>query len=507
MSESKKTLAFVGVAVLLMGTAVLATWPRERRPAEFVGQGEPFFPNFTDPLACTSLEVIDFDEETASAVPFKVELKDGKWVIPSHYDYPADAKDRLAKTAAGVIDLKKDVVVSDRPDQWEELGVIDPLDTKSTSLKGRGKRVTLKDKSGEILADLIIGKPVPGRSGQRYVRVPDPRQRWTYAVNVNVDLSTRFADWIETNLLKVDTSKIRKVTFDLHKVDPERRTLEKGEVLTVERKDSTAPWQLEGGLPEGQELDTAKLSTLTTALADLKIVGVRPKPPGLTQDLKLGDGKVTPTTNQALASLLTKGFYPTRDGLYSNQGEVRVACEDGVVYTLRFGEVTFATGEALSAGKEEDQPQDKAKGKEKEKDKEGSKAEGVESRYLMVTAAFDSSLIAAPAPPKVAEAGELPADVFQRTAQEKADKEKAEKEKAEREKADYERKVEAGKKRAKELTDRFAAWYYVVPGSAFRDIRLDRSALIRPKSESKDTAAPPASGLNFNPGGLPPGHP
>ena len=128
--------------------------------AAFNDQGKPFFPDFKDPLACTDLEVVDYDPTTATRRRFKVKFKDGKWVIPSHYDYPADAKDRLAKTAAGVMDLTKDTIRSDRVEDQEELGVIDPLDTKATILKGRGKRVTLRDKSEKVLADFIIGKEV-----------------------------------------------------------------------------------------------------------------------------------------------------------------------------------------------------------------------------------------------------------------------------------------------------------------------------------------------------------
>ena len=37
-------------------------------------------------------------------------FKDNKWVIPSHYNYPADARDRLSKTAAAVMDLTKDTI-------------------------------------------------------------------------------------------------------------------------------------------------------------------------------------------------------------------------------------------------------------------------------------------------------------------------------------------------------------------------------------------------------------
>ena len=117
----------------------------------FNDQGQPFFPSFKEPLTCTSLEVIDYNPSTATAAPFKVMFKDGTWGIPSHHNYPADAKDRLAKTAAGVIDLKKDTIRSDQVEDHETLGVIDPLDTKNTTLKGRGKRVTLRNKADEIL--------------------------------------------------------------------------------------------------------------------------------------------------------------------------------------------------------------------------------------------------------------------------------------------------------------------------------------------------------------------
>ena len=60
-------------------------------------------------------------------------FKDKKWVIPSHYDYPADAQDRLSKTAAAVMDLTKDTIRSDDVEDQEAMGVIDPLDRKTTS--------------------------------------------------------------------------------------------------------------------------------------------------------------------------------------------------------------------------------------------------------------------------------------------------------------------------------------------------------------------------------------
>ncbi|WP_435007496.1 DUF4340 domain-containing protein [Tundrisphaera lichenicola] len=496
--EMKKTLGFVIAAVLMSGAAIVGSVDRSIRPESFNDQGGKFFDDF-DPNAVTTLEVFDYDPSTLTPLPFKVTQKDGRWVIPSHYDYSADAKQRLVDTATGVIGLTKDSIRSDRVEDQEVMGVIDPLDTKNTAVKGIGKRVTLRDASDKVLADFIIGKEVKDHPEQRYVRVPG--QKRIYGVDVKADLSTRFADWIETNLLKLDASKVRKVVIDQQGFNPETGTIVPGEVITIQRKDASTPWTVEG-TPEGKEPNTDTLLALTNGLSDLKIAGIRPKPEGLTADLKEASGEVKPTTRQALLSLVSKGFYLTRNnGLLSNKGKVEIFTDEGVVYTLRFGEVVFATGNELSAGPaEEDKSAETEKG---ETPKDPAKpAEGTsEGRYLFATAAFDPSLIPPPKPssdpddkfpddPFLEAAGEKPLVVESAQAKEKAEKLKAEQDKL----------VEAGKKRAKELSDRFAAWYYVTPGDSYRTIVQERSNLIRDKSAKP---AGPAGG----PGGLPPGFP
>ncbi len=229
-------------------------------------------------------------------------FKDKKWVIPSHYDYPADARDRLSKTAAAVMDLTKDTIRSDKVEDQQEMGVLDPLDVKATALQGRGKRVTLRDASEKVLADFIIGNEIKGterKEGEKphYVRVPG--QKRTYGVTVKADLSTKFADWIETNLLKLETGRIRRIVFDNYRLMEDRDArgpflkLTRGDKTTIERKDSSGPWSkvtierqdqkgawITSEIPPDQEVNEEKLRTLTDALGDLKIVGVRPKPPG-----------------------------------------------------------------------------------------------------------------------------------------------------------------------------------------------------------------------------------
>ena len=495
--ELRKTLAFVVAAVLLTGAAVVRMPDRSGANAAFNDQGQPFFPDFKDPLTCTDLEVVEYDGSTARARPFKVMFGDGKWVIPSHNNYPADAKDRLAKTAAAVIDLTKDTIRSDRPEDHETLGVVepDPVDTRA-SLKGRGKRVTLRDKSGRVLADFIIGNEVRERPGQRYVRVPG--QKRTYGVNVKADLSTRFSDWIETNLLKLDASHVRSVTFNNHKVDPEQGRIVPGEVLTIDRKDGAAPWALIGGVPAGQEVNAEKVTGMTTALSDLKIVGVRPKPEALSRELKIeASNAVKPKSKTELQSLVNRGFYPTNDGIYSNQGEVVIKTDEGAAYSLRFGEVVFATGESLEAG-----GKDEGTSKDLSKKVEGT----TESRFLLVTVAFDPALL--PVPEKPREELVIPDDPFQKAPDDpkRIAEEKAVKEKADREKADRDKQIAEAEKKVKDLSDRFAGWYYVTPGDNFRAIALDRATLVRPKSERPAPAdGPPPGGMpNFNlPGGMP----
>ncbi len=502
MSELKKTGAFVLVALVLCGAAFVRLPDRSRRDQSFKDQGLPFFPEFKDPTVCTDLEVVDYDPGTAATSRFQVKLKDGKWVIPSHYDYPADAKDRLAKTASGVIDLNKDTIRSDLAEDHATLGVIDPLDEKSTELKGRGKRVTLRDKTENTLADFIIVNEVRERPEQHYVRVPG--QKRTYGVNVKVELSTKFADWIETNLLKLDAGRIRRVIFRHDKVDPDRGSVVRGETFEIDREASSGPWKLEGGVPAGEELSNEKLQALSSALADLKIVGVRPKPAGLTRDLKTAEG--IKLTQQALLSLNSRGFYPTRDGrLLSNQGDVSVATDEGVVYTLRFGEVVFATGEDLSRG--DDSP---GAAKSTEKAKDDKKKDGAsESRYLMVTVGFDPALLPPAHPAEKPPVGPLviPDDPFQKAPDDPARiaEEKAAKEKFDREEAEHARRSADGEKRVKELTDRFADWYYVTPGESFRSISLERKELLKAKVDpaNQDPNAPPPALPGLNVPGLP----
>ncbi len=408
MNETTKTLYFVLAAVVLAAAAGVVD-PSRLTPDVFDDMGELFFTDFTDPQAPRTIEVMDYDEATATATPLKVEFRDNKWVIPSHYDYPADAEERLAKTAAALIELRKDRVVSDSAQDHAQYSVIDPLDDDATSLAGRGKRVTLRDGDSIVLADFIVGQEVEGKRSYRYLRVPG--QKRTYEVKTEAEISALFQDWIETDLLKVSPFDLRRIQINRYTINERLRRIENRQQLTLTQADSK--WRY-----AGREPNSTTMSDLTSALDNLRIVDVQPKPKGLSEDLKAREG-IQPTMEN-FRSLQGKGFFPNpyTGQILSNEGEILVESKDGLQYVLRFGEI--APGGA---------------GPQKAESAESSK---VEARYVMVSVEYSEA-------------------------------------RAKR----YEGDTEKGKELADELRARFAEWYYVISGADFSKLRPSRRDLLK----------------------------
>ena len=409
MSETTKTLYFVLGAVLLAAVAVVVD-PSRQTPEVFNDQGKLFFESFTDPQAPKTIEVIDYDETTATASPLKVEFRDNRWTVPSHNNYPADAGERLAKTAAGLIELRKDRIVSELAQDHAEYSVIDPLDEEATSLAGRGKRVTLLDGDENVLADFIVGNEVEGKAGYRYLRVPG--QKRTYEVKTDTEISARFQDWIETDLLKASPVDLRRIEIKSYTINERLGRVENRQNVTLSKEENK--WDM-----GGREPDSTVMSDLTSALDDLRIVDVQPKPENLSADLKSKDG-IQPTMEN-FRSLQGKGFFPnpyTKE-ILSNEGEIEIDSRNGLRYVLRFGEI------APGGSDPEGSP-----------DATITASEEGERRYLMITVEFSDSRAKS-----------------------------------------YEGDAEAGKELADELQARFANWYYIITGADFSKLRPSRSKL------------------------------
>ena len=466
MDETRKTLAFVAAAAVVTAAAFLAA-PADPTPEAFSDRGEAFFPDFVDPNDAVSLEVIDFDEATGGIVAFSVVFKGTRWRIPSHHNYPADDKDRLARTAAGLIEVRKDDVVAEIAADHEALGVVDPLDESIASLSGRGKRVTIKDGNDNLLADLIVGRNVPGREGQfRYLRVPG--QKRTYAARFDVDVSSRFGDWIEKDLLEVDQARIEQVILKDYSIDESTRMLDQRDTIVLSKGD---PDWTANRMRTGQNVDAVKMEDLLKALDELTIVGVRPKPAGLSRSLEDNDEGIS-ITRSDLASLQQKGYYFTGDGqLVSNEGETQVRTEDGVLYTLRFGEIVYGAGDEVTAGLAGAGGTGGAGGSvDPGGFGAGSPAGPGENRYLFITTGFDAGLF--PEPSRPADLGfQARADSLWTDA-DRTNADLHEKHEA------WRQLVDTGRRTSADLNTRFAQWYYVISAESFDRIRLRRTDLV-----------------------------
>lgn len=538
MQESKRTLAFVGAALVSVGLAA-GTYQAMKPTSleQFSDVGEEFFPEFKDPNAATAMRVAAYNEDAARVDVFNVEFKDGLWRIPSHHNYPADGEERLAKTATSIIGITRDAIVSTSEEDFKRLGVLDPLDEKVTGTTGRGDRITLFD-GDNVIADYIIGDKVEDQQNVYHVRKPGENR--TYRATLNIDISTKFADWIEPDVLDIQRTNLREIVIDDYSIDETRGVLVPGEHSRLTRPDSTASWEL-NDLAADQKLKTSEVSSIISGLEDLQIVGVRPKPPGLSADLK-GEGSAQLDTF-GIIDLQSKGFFIADGSLVSNEGEVRVGTSEGALYVLRFGEVFTGSDVEIEVGQDSADEngaddaadsEDGASESAEAEDADGPDSAGAsnkQSRYLFVTAQFDGSLIDGPGEKPVkpekpessaeedsAEGDDQPEEKAEGDeGQETSDGEQAESEPSE-DPADgnsedeayqqaiaqyeselkqweadqkaYEEKLEQGRKRVAELNARFADWYYVISAESFDDIRVARSELIEPADPPEDSTEP-----------------
>ena len=168
MNPLNRTLTFAataGVTALLALAAWYSTQPSD--VAGFSEVGKELFPEFDNVEKATALSVQDFDSKTKRLAEFSVKQdEDDLWVIPSHHNYPAEAEDRLARTATSLMGVRKKAVQSRSKDDWKRYGVVDPAASGSAKATERGTRLALKDSSGNPLVDLIVGNSVEGQSGR-----------------------------------------------------------------------------------------------------------------------------------------------------------------------------------------------------------------------------------------------------------------------------------------------------------------------------------------------------
>ena len=275
------------------------------------------------------------------------------------------------------------------------------------------------------------------------MRRPDENQ--TYKVKLEIDLSTKFSDWIDPDLLRLEENELTKIEVNNYSVEEQRSALgqaitmikKQGDVLNLSRATPTDSWMLEGLNDATEELASSKVDEILGVLDELKIAGVRPKFKYkghllLTADLKLNERPEFKEDQREYGAAIDRlqdeldqrGFNlagtENKLELVSKYGELTVGTDKGVQYTLHIGnpvegdeteiEIGTTSDESTSnddgssekeTAAEDDKSNDEGEAKT---DGEESKEEAeVDNRYLLVRVALDETLInpkpAAPSEP------------------------------------------------------------------------------------------------------------
>jgi hypothetical protein len=552
-----RTVVFVaaGLVLLAVGSWLqLRPALRYRETAGEAAAAKVLFPDMSDASKAASLAITSFDEDMAALRTFKVVKSGGVWVLPSHQNYPADAKDHLAAAATELIDRSIIEVVSTSPGDHETYGVVEPdADKVKAGETGVGRLVDIRDAAGNRLARLVIGNEYkapagvdPGSRPLRYVRKAGQDPVYLVAIDTS-KFTTKFDDWIEKDLLKLSPWDVRRLTIDDSAwslaMDPAGnpvRNETRTSLIDLTYDDKDAAWSLssltvfgKNNKPEkkelgpDEELASTKLNDLRNALGDLKIVDVVRKPSALVAELKDEKKLTRDEQDEAMMSLFQRGFFPAeKGGVIPSSGEVVVGMKDGVEYLLRFGNQTKV---------------------EVESETEATPDEGAEKpamqdvgRYLFVLARVNEGLLEKPTlqplpalPDEAASppGGTKPADETaadkdgaedkdgetngdKKDAGEPADDKaeavdalaKAEEAEAKAQAAiekrrqverdnrlaqeAYDDKVKSAAKRVRELNARFADWYYVVSDAEYAKIRLGQADVIQPKQKDEPPAPP-----------------
>ena len=524
MKENKKTITFLGAAIIAVCIATF-TSPTKRDPSAKANlMGQALFESF-DARAVTGIEIVEVDEEDIQTKSIEVTQTEKGWFIrrPGKADYPANADNQLEDVSSMLFDLRIIDQAGEGAGEHAKFGVLNPSKADATE-SGIGRLIYLKNSSGSNLASLIIGEEVDGLPNTYYVRKPEQNAVYRVEVSNARDVSSKFVDWVEQDFLDLDKRKIKQVTLDNYDVNLAQGKINRTNnpfVLNI----ADSKWSFPGGnLKDNEELDKEILDALKDALDDLEIIDVERKPEILVNNLKQGKeffSNLRDANNQAVVqSLQQKGFYTiaakdasgqTVPKVVSNKGEVLVGMESGVEYVLRFGDIY--------------------RGSEEDENSSG------DSRYIYAFARVNESLLTQPnlaplpsaspqgakgpegekgpiakpgsppdftpptAPPKVTPppppaqtkaANNKAVKVEKKTATDQAAekaKENAEKE-AEiaqvqasnaRMQAEYDGKINKARQRAKEINENLAGWYYVISNDVYEKIRLERNSFVKSK--------------------------
>jgi FKBP-type peptidyl-prolyl cis-trans isomerase len=427
------------LAVIAVLTSFLAWWPEPPPKSASLGEVGTVFGKEAPIDQAADLTVWTWNDELKGAEIFQVKKDAGRWLIPSRYNYPADGATRLGKTSGSVLNVKRGRFVTNDQKQFEELGVIDPTaENLDAGAKGRGKRIALKDQSGGVLVDIIIGNTATGTDGMKYVREKEKSE--VYLAKIDAEISTKFIDWVEPDLLKVKKEDITTVKISDYSVnEASGRIEERGQTTLAKQKDKDE-WSSPEA-PADKRVAKAEVDKLLKAITELRLANIVrfvPDPAALKQTgFFLSDDAELVGRKDAFLVEVGQGH---KAAVVPNEGEVSLTTKDGIRYRLFFGEI--APDDKSAEAKKDEEPE--AEGKD-------DKSKG-HNRYMIIFCEY------------VAENDLTPKE-----------------ETKDGEDAKSKSKKPSGLDRAAAAQKRFLEYFYVISNSSFEGLRPKAETLFEAK--------------------------
>ena len=265
---NKSTLRILGIVVAILVAALLLI--ESGSESDVPEAGTPLLPD----LRSAANDIDEVMISRAGESPLTIRRTGDTWVVPDRGDYPANVtvlrSVLLAMTNASVIEAK-----TANPALHDRLGVNDPGDEDSES-------VLVSARAGDRRFDLVFGNTAQG--SYRYARIADEDQSWL--IDQNPELPAGIGDWLEKDIVDIDSSQIRSVTV-VH---------EDGESLSISKAAEAATEFDVADIPDDRELAyTSVANGIAGALNDLDLEDVRPATGA--------DGAVVTTTFETFGDL------------------------------------------------------------------------------------------------------------------------------------------------------------------------------------------------------------
>ncbi len=259
METRRRNLVILGSAAAI--SLVLAGVALEQRAAEGQSHYTPteVLPGFAAAVKnAASIHVANHDGAFDA-----VFTPDKGWVLPQRGNYPADF-DQVRHTLIGMATLQTIAPKTARADWLHYLALDLPP-------KGTGTEVTVKDKSGAILGDVILGNTEdlgdPNGTQGLFVRRTDSNQ--AFLARAAYVPKGDLPSWLFTKVLTLGNTRIQEIVV----------TPQKGPAFMVNRASASAQIYALANAPAKAQPNSRMINSIPFAIANFTFTDVEPLAP------------------------------------------------------------------------------------------------------------------------------------------------------------------------------------------------------------------------------------